>query len=163
MKSELIAKFDQSWRLFARIVQQFDDLSWLQTGRRQITPAGFSLHVLQSVKFYLEDKSTMEFESGKPFEPKWETVKKEDLPSRQDILACAKIFQQKVTTWINEMDINAKNTSFDWTGETNLGTVLFMLHHMVFHIGELSALLNESKKGDVEDSYVPTVSPPETE
>ena len=159
MKSELIRKFDQTWRLFARIVSEFDESAWLQTGRGQITPAGFSFHILQSAKFYLEDKSTILFESGKPFEPKWDTVKKEDLPSQEDILACMKIFQQKGTDWVNEMDILAENTSFDWTGETNLGTVLFMLHHMVFHVGELSSLLNESKNGNVEDPYVSTVSP----
>jgi hypothetical protein len=159
MKSELIRKFDQTWRLFNRIVSEFDETAWLQTGRGQITPAGFSFHILQSAKFYLEDKSSITFASGKAFEPKWNTVKKEDLPSQEDILACSKIFQQKVTDWVNEMDILAKNTSFDWTGEINLGTVLFMLHHMVFHVGELSSLLNESKNGNVEDPYVATVSP----
>ena len=162
MKAELIRKFDQTWRLFARIVQEFDETAWLETGRGQITPAGFSFHILQSAKFYLEDKSSITFESGKPFEPKWDTVKKESLPSQQDILSCMKDFQQKVTTWINEMDILAENISFDWTGEKNLGTVLFMLHHMVFHVGELSGLLNESKNGNVEDPYLPTVSPAES-
>lgn len=162
MKSELIRKFDHTWRLFHHTVSEFDETTWLQTGRGQITPAGFSLHILQSTKFYLEDKSSITFASGKAFEPKWNTVKKEDLPSQEDILSCAKDFQQKVTNWINEMDILSKNTSFDWTGEINLGTVLFMLHHMVFHVGELSALLNESKNGDAEDLYVATVSPVES-
>jgi hypothetical protein len=156
-------KFNQSWRLFSRIVGEFDEKSWRQTGRGQITPAGFSLHILQSSKYYLEDKSTMFFESGKAFDLKWDAVKKEDLPSQEDILACTRVFQQKVSDWVNQMELAAENKSFDWTGETNLGTVLFMLHHMVFHIGELSGLLNESKNGDVDDPYKSTVSPADSE
>jgi hypothetical protein len=52
------------------------------------------------------------------------------------------------------MDFSSKNTSFDWAGETKLGVVIFSLRHTLYHLGELSSLLNESRDGDVEDVYV---------
>ncbi|MBI9051681.1 MAG: hypothetical protein JEZ00_19815 [Anaerolineaceae bacterium] len=157
MKAEFLKKYAHTWRLFERIVNDFEADAWLHAGRGEITPAGYSLHILQSVKYYIEDTAPIQFESGKLFEPKWHTVSKGDLPSQADIVACMKVFQQKTEQWLNDMDFSAKNTSFNWAGETRLGVVLFNLHHMVFHIGELSALLNESKNGDVEDHYVKSV------
>jgi hypothetical protein len=62
--------------------------------------------------------------------------------------------QAKTEKWLSEMDFHAENRSFEWAGETKLGVVLFLLRHSVFHIGELSSLLNESKNGDAEDNYV---------
>jgi hypothetical protein len=52
------------------------------------------------------------------------------------------------------MDYSAKNTAFPWAGETRLGVVIFLLRHSLYHLGELSSLLNESKHGDAEDHYV---------
>ena len=52
------------------------------------------------------------------------------------------------------MDFGAQNTAFEWAGETRLGVALFLLRHSLYHIGELSGLLNESKDGDVEDHFV---------
>jgi hypothetical protein len=52
------------------------------------------------------------------------------------------------------MDLHSENRAFEWAGETKLGVVLFLLRHSLYHIGELSSLLNESKNGDVEDHYV---------
>ena len=52
------------------------------------------------------------------------------------------------------MDYGAENKPFEWAGETKLGVVIFLLRHSLYHIGELSSLLNESKNGAVEDHYV---------
>jgi hypothetical protein len=52
------------------------------------------------------------------------------------------------------MDFGAENRSFDWAGETKLGVVIFLLRHNLYHIGELSSLLNESRNGEAEDHWV---------
>ena len=55
---------------------------------------------------------------------------------------------------LTEMDYSSKNAAFPWAGETRLGIVIFLLRHSLYHPGELSSLLNESRNGDVEDNYV---------
>jgi uncharacterized damage-inducible protein DinB len=51
----------------------------------------------------------------------------------------------------------ATNETFPWAGKTKTGLVLFLMRHSVYHLGELSSLLNESRMGNVEDNYVKTL------
>jgi hypothetical protein len=154
MKTEFIQQYEHTWRVFERIVKDFDNDAWIHAGRGTTTPVRIAFHILKGVKYYLEDSSTILFESGKSFEGDcWET-EEEDLPSQNDIVACIDELKDKTEKWLSEMDFDSENRSFEWAGETKLGVVLFLLRHNVYHIGELSSLLNESKNGDVEDHYV---------
>ena len=154
MKTGFIDQYAHTWRVFARLVNDFDNEAWLHAGRRTVTPVRLAFHILKAIKYYLEDSSTIHFESGKPFDSNCETAKEEDLPSQNDILACLDEFKVKTEKWLAEMDFSAANRSFEWAGETQLGVVLFLLRHSLYHLGELSSLLNESRNGDVEDHYV---------
>lgn len=153
MKSEFIEQYGQTWRIFEGIVKDFDNDSWIQTGRGTNTPARISFHILQGVKFYIEDSSTIIFASGKRFERNWITVKEEELPSQNDILECINEMKVKTEIWLSEMNYNSENKAFDWAGKTKLGVVIFLLRHNLYHIGELSSLLNESKDGEAEDNW----------
>jgi hypothetical protein len=154
MKTEFIKQYAHTWRIFERIVNDFDDDAWVHTGRGVITPVRVAFHTLQGVKYYIQDSSTVLFASGKSFDSNWETVKEKDLPSRNDILTCIEALKAKTEKWLSEMDFNSENRAFPWAGETKLGVVLFLLRHSLYHIGELSSLLNESRGGDVQDHYV---------
>lgn len=55
------------------------------------------------------------------------------------------------------MDLAGENQDFPWAGSSRGGVALFSLRHMLYHLGELSALLNESKQGIVEDHYVKAI------
>jgi hypothetical protein len=154
MKTEFIEQYAHTWRVFVEIVKDFDNDAWLHTGRGTITPARVAFHVLQGVKYYIQDSSTVLFASGKSFESNWETVPEKDLPSQGDVLACIDELKVKTEKWLSETDLNSENRSFEWAGETRLGVVLFLLRHSLYHIGELSSLLNESRNGNVGDNYV---------
>ncbi len=154
MKTEFIKQYEHTWRVFEGIVNDFDNDTWIHTGRGTITPVRLAFHILQAVKYYIEDSTTIVFASGKSFESNWEIVKEEALPSQDDILACISELKVKTEVWLSEMDFDSENTSFGWAGETRLGVVLFLLRHSVYHLGELSSLLNESKNGEVGDNYV---------
>ena len=154
VKAEFIKQYEHTWSVFERIVEDFDNGAWKNTGRGTTTPVRLSFHILKAVKYYLEDSGTIHFDSGKSFESNSETAQDEDLPSQKDIMICIDMFRGKTEKWLNEMDFNAEIKSFEWAGATKLGVVIFLLRHSLYHMGELSSLLNESKNGAVEDHYV---------
>ncbi len=157
MKTEFIQQYAHTWRVFEGLVGDFDEAGWLHTGRGAITPARLAFHILQSAKGYLEDTTPIGFVSGKPFECAWATVKEEDLPSQTDIVACLGELKAKTEAWFDEWDLGAENKAFPWAGKTKLGVALFSLRHTLYHLGELSSLLNESRHGNVEDNYAKAV------
>ncbi|MBN2502622.1 MAG: hypothetical protein JXB38_17715 [Anaerolineales bacterium] len=160
MHTEFIQQYDHIWRVFAELVRTFDADAWLHTGRDATTPARLSLHILQSTKYYLEDVSELMFASGKPFDCNSMTTPNADLPSQNDILDCIETFRGKTECWLAEMDYASTEHPFDWAGATRLGVALFLLKHSVYHLGELSSLLNESKHGEAEDIYVKALNQP---
>ncbi len=153
-KSEFTKQYAHTWRAFERIVQDFDADAWLQAGRGVITPARVSLHTILGTNYYLEDLTEIHFASGKPFSPDWQDVKTDDLPTQDDIVTCIHETKIKTEKWLSNLDYSALNESFPWAGETMLGVVLFLLRHIIFHVGELSSLLSESKNGSVQDHWV---------
>ncbi len=154
MKTEFVNQYGHVWRVFEGLVKDFDQNTWIQTGRGTNTPVRIAFHLLQGVKYYLEDMTTIVFASGKSFDGNCWELPEENLPSQNDILVCVDEFRDKTENWLCKMEFEAKNTSFGWAGKTKLGVVLFMLRHTVYHLGELSALLNECRNGNVEDNYV---------
>ena len=154
METEFVEQYGHTWRVFKRIVKDFGRDAWIHTGRGAATPVRIALHILQGVKYYIEDSATTIFESGKSFECNSETAKEEELPSQNDILTCIDGLKVKTENWLSEMDFSAENKSFEWAGETKLGVVIFLLRHSLYHLGEISSLLNESKDGNAEDNYV---------
>ncbi len=153
VKSEFIPQYAHAWRVFERLVVDFDAEAWLQAGRDANTPVRLSWHILQSVKSYLADTSALQFASGKSFARDWVQVTESQLPSQADILACLLEMQSRTEKWLAELDTSAANEAFPWAGETQLGVVIFLLRHTMYHLGELSSLLNESKRGQVADHY----------
>ena len=154
LKDEFIEQYRHTWRILEGVVKDFDDESWLHTGREATTPARTAFHILQGVKYYIEDTSTVIFASGKSFEGDWKTVKEEELPSQDDTLKCMNELEAKTENWLREMDYDSENSAFPWAGKTKLGVAIFLLRHTVYHIGELCSLLNESKNGEAEDNWI---------
>ncbi len=153
METDFINQYHRSWRVFGNIVKDFSADAWLHTGRKNYTPARLSLHILQSARFYLEDKETILLPSGIPFTEKCWAVAEKDLPSRDELLGLIWIFKDKTDDWISGHELNDKNDSLPWAGTTHFGVALFMFQHFLFHLGELASLLNESKSGDAVDHY----------
>ena len=157
MKTELIKQYAHSWRIFEGLVTDFDPDAWIHAGCGTLTPARMAFHILTGVKYYIEDTSKETFASGKSLDNNWETVKEEELPSQNDVLVCIHDLKARAEDWLSGMDLHAENKPFPWAGKTRLGVVLFLLRHNLYHIGELSALLNESKNGKAQDHWVKTL------
>ncbi len=155
MQNTFISQYSHTWRLFTRLVKDFDDETWIYTGRNATTPVRLSFHILKATKYYIEDASNIIFISGKAFDIiNCETAKEDELPSRSDILNCIDNFSRKTEKWLLEIDYMSTNEAFPWAGKTKLAVVIFLMRHSLYHLGELSSLLNESRNGNVEDNYV---------
>jgi hypothetical protein len=153
MKTELTQQYAHTWRVLAGIVKDFDQGTWLHYGCGTMTPARDTFHLLQGVKYYIEDRSTLTFASGRSFDSHCGTVPEAELPSQADVLACIAALQAKTEVWLSTLDLTAENKTFQWAGETRLSVALFLLRHMLYHLGELSSMLNESKQGMAEDNW----------
>jgi hypothetical protein len=157
VKTEFIHQYAHTWRTLAGIVKDFDQETWLHHGCGTMTPARDTLHLLQGVKYYIEDQSTVAFASGKSFASHCHLAGEELLPSQADVLACITDLQAKTAVWLSNLDFAAENTTFEWTGKTQVSVALFLLRHMQYHLGELSSMLNESKQGAAEDNWFNTL------
>jgi len=153
MKEEFIRQYSHAWDMFEGIVRDFDDEAWYESRRGVIAPSRIAFHILQSVRYYIEDRSTVELPSGKSFETDWRAAEPEDLPTRKDIVSCIYDFSEKTERWITGKDLAGMNRTFSHAGKTGLGVILYLLKHNLYHIGELNTLLNESRDGKVEDNW----------
>ncbi len=154
MQNEFISQYAHTWRVFTRLVNDFDDKAWFHTGRNAMIPVKLSFHILKATKYYIEEQSSIQFISGKAFDIDCATAKEGELPSRNDILDCIDYLSKKTEKWLAEIDYQSANETFPWAGKTKLGAVIFLLRHSLYHLGELSSLLNESRNGNAEDNYV---------
>ncbi len=157
MRTEIIKQYEHTWKVFEGIVKDFDKHAWLYAGCGPNNPAGTAFHILTGVKYYIQDASVMIFPSGISFDRSPATMKREELPSQSDIVAGIGELKAKTEKWLSEIDLHSENKSFEWAGATQLGVVLFLLRHNLYHIGELSSLLNESKNGVAEDNWTKTL------
>lgn len=96
--------------------------------------------------------------AGKPFDGNWENLAAGNVPTQADILAGIEALQAKTEEWLSEMNFETENKSYGWAGATKFGVALFLLRHTLYHIGELNALLEESKNGRAKDNFVQTLS-----
>ena len=154
MKNEFMNQYNHTWNILEGIVGDFDDDAWTNLGHGYIVPARLAYHILRATQYYIEDDAVIILPSGKPFDGDWLSMDADQLPSRADIHHALKIFSTKTEIWLSEMDLNAENAAFSWAGETKAGVVIFLLRHTLYHLGELNALLYESKGGKAEDNYI---------
>jgi len=154
INNEIKTKYAKTWKLFIRLVRDFNEDTWLYTGRMNYVPARLSLHILQSAAYYIQASSLKPLSSGIPFTKDCWGLAETELPARDVILDYIEGIKGETDAWLDRTDLGGENNSFEWTGNTNLAVILFSFQHSMFHLGELCSLLNESKNGGVEDHYI---------
>lgn len=157
MKEELIRQYAHTWRVFAGIVSDFEPDAWTHPGCGTILPVRLASHIVQAVTYYIGDSSPFLLVGGKPFEGDGEGVTETDLPTQQDVLSAIDRAQASTEAWVCDIDLNAENRSFGWAGATQFGLVLFLLRHTLYHLGQLDALLEETRDGKAADHFVDTL------
>ena len=154
MKADILDQFNHTWKIYEGIIRDFDDGAWTNLAHGYIVPARLAFHILKSTLYYLEDSCVLALPSGRQLDGDWLTMELEALPLRSDILHVVDVFRVKTEKWLLEMDLPAQNTAFEWAGQTKMGVVIFLLRHTLYHLGELNALLYESKLGEANDNFI---------
>jgi hypothetical protein len=154
VKEELIQQYAHTWRVLARVINDFEPDAWIRAGRGTILPVRIAFHMVQSVAYYIGSSSPLLLVGGKPFDGDWDSVTEADLPTQQEIVSALDGVRASTETWLSEIDLHAANKTFGWAGATQFGVVLFLLRHTLYHLGQLSALLEESRDGKAADHFV---------
>jgi hypothetical protein len=154
MHTEFIEQYDHTWRILKGIVADFSPEAWRHYGCGTMTPVRDALHLVQGIKYYLSSDTPTQFVSGKSFDSHSGNAPEDQLPTQADLLVSITELQGMTTAWLTSLDFTAVNSAFPWAGATQLSVALFLLRHMLYHLGELSSMLNESKQGVAEDNWV---------
>ncbi len=157
MRNEFISQFRHIWRMLEKFVNDFSDESWHNTGYKLTTPGRLAFHILQSTKYYINDTTPFVSINGNSIESDCPKLEENELPSRKDIVHMIHSVKFNTEEWIQEIDFKSENNDFRWTGNTMQSVVLYLIRHSQFHIGEISALLNEQKKGEAPDHFADTL------
>jgi hypothetical protein len=155
MKENIIVQFRQFYGIFTAIVNDYDDEAWFNMGHNRTTAYVLAFHILDATKFYMQDESGYELENGETLP----SLGPDDITpriSRADIIKNILIQKDAIIDWVKNMNLDEKQKNFEWTGPDMGSVALFISRHSHFHLGELNALLNEYKKGEAKDNYVPS-------
>jgi uncharacterized damage-inducible protein DinB len=153
MRKELEKHFQHFWRTFRRIVEDFQETSWIDKGYSLTTPARLAFHIIQSSKYYMSDKQPIVYKSGKSVDTKSKDLQREELPSKEDILYIVDSMVETTGRWLNAIDLDGENIDYPWTGDSMGSVVLFLIRHSQHHLGEMNALLNEQEAGKADDHF----------
>ncbi len=159
MKQDTLAQYGHFWDVFDRVVGGFSGADWRNRGQGMTRPDSLAYHILKSTRYYVKGGETPPFESGRSFD----LEEGEMLPSREEILSLTGYFRRLCCGWLESMDFTGENRDFPWTGKTQYGTVLFLLLHGSYHLGELEGILNECRGGEAPDFWGDALSHPSGE
>jgi hypothetical protein len=157
MKQAFAEQYGHLWRTFARIVRDFRDPFWIESGFCLTTPARLAYHIIESTRYYIADEDPILFLSGASLTARSMELSRDDLPTRDDILNLIDIMAVKTDRWIRSLVIDDKNDAYPWAGSTRGSVALFLIRHGQYHLGEMDALLNEQEKGAARDHFAESV------
>jgi uncharacterized damage-inducible protein DinB len=158
MSTVLIVQFEQFWRIFASIVNDFDEQSWINYGHGLTKPSRLSFHIVQSIKYYMDDRTNIILFDGRILTYDHKLNENDSLISKQDISNMINTVKNTLNQWITNLDLTQANERCTWTGSNLESVVLFVIRHSYFHLGELNALLNEYKKGEASDHFANNIN-----
>lgn len=141
---EIVDQFDRTWKMMRETITGFTDSSWVNTGVDYLVPARIAYHTLETIEYYIGDKSSKEFPWRAKFAGDWETMDKDRLPTQDQVLRYMEDIGSGLVKWLDASDFSEKNDTFGGTGKTRLGHVLYILRHTLHHHGEMNYILFQS-------------------
>jgi hypothetical protein len=157
MKDLFVIQFTQFWRMFESVVSNFNSLTWKESGHGLTKPYLLAYHIIQSIKYYIDDKNDVVLLNGNILSHDIKLIDCGLLISQKEICAMVKDIQPKLEKWIQNVNLQEENTRCKWTGDKVESIILFIIRHSYFHFGEMNTLLNEYLDGKAPDYFASNI------
>jgi hypothetical protein len=144
--------FEQVFRMMRDIVSEFTDESWFASGHKLTRPPLLAYHILKSTKYYTADPGEFIRRDGTALAADYQATESDRI-TRSEILANLERHEASLQSWTRGTELGASNEKYPWTGKDMESVLLFIMRHGYFHLGEMSALLNETLAGDASDNF----------
>jgi hypothetical protein len=148
--------FEQFFRMIRDIVGEFTDESWFASGHKLTRPPLLAYHILKSTKYYTADSGEFLRADGTALASDYQAAEADRI-TRGEILANLERHEAALKDWILRTELGAGNEKYPWTGKDMESVLLFIVRHGYFHLGEMSALLNETLAGDAADNFAQNI------
>jgi hypothetical protein len=152
MTENSVRLFEQFFRMIRDIVGGFTDESWFASGHKLTRPPLLAYHILKSTKYYTADSGEFLRADGTALASDYQATEGDRI-TRGEILANLERHEASLRAWVLRTDLAAGNEAYPWTGKDMESVLLFIVRHGYFHLGEMSALLNEILEGDEPDNF----------
>jgi hypothetical protein len=140
---EFVNHFDRQFRTLDGVYDRTSDSAWAYADQRLKGVWQWMAHVLETVEFYLADKSEG-FPWGHRFGLDWENAQAEPVPDKGAMRAYQKDVEQLLHQVLGnktDQDLMASETVHPWAGKTYLGRLLYLMRHTQQHIGDINRVL----------------------
>jgi hypothetical protein len=149
--------FEQFYRMMRDIVGEFTDESWFASGHKLTRPPLLAYHILKSTKYYTADSDEFIRDDGTALAADYQATDADRI-TRSEILANLNRHEESLQRWTRGIELGESNEKYPWTGKDMESVLLFIMRHSYFHLGEMSALLNETLAGDAADNFANNIN-----
>ena len=127
-------QFGCAFDILDAAIGSFDDANWRAGSPAFNGPARVTAHVLQCAEYYTKRDRAVFDSLGRPI---WQMTD-DELPSQQDMLACATQARRMTLDWIDAVGDEGLSAADDDFGK-GLDGIGYALRHLQHHVGELCA------------------------
>jgi hypothetical protein len=141
---DLLNQYERAIAMVRFTVEEFDDEQWLVGISWFQTPARLGYHIVETLDFYFSGKRNgKEFQYGHRFGGPWWELEDEKLPGKDAVLEYLSEMEAKIKETfesLDDEDLVAPFTLYDWSGKTVMGHHVYALRHTMHHQGALTVL-----------------------
>ena len=136
--------FERQFKTLDTVYERASSDAWTYGDDRIKGVWQWMLHTLETVEFYLSEKTGDVFSWGHRFDLDWEGTKAGRFPTKDEMRA----YQQDVAQFVRETlrpktdaDLVAAEAVAPWTGKQYVGKLLYLMRHTQQHIGDINRVL----------------------
>ena len=136
--------FERQFRTLDGVYAKASDSAWTYPDARAKGVWQWLLHTLETVEYYLSEKSSEEFAWGHRFGLDWENARPDRIPGKDEMRAYQDDMEQLVRRTLaskTDQDLTMPEEVARWTGKLYLGKLLYLMRHTQQHIGDMNRVL----------------------
>jgi hypothetical protein len=144
MKSEIIDHLGRQFDTLDGVFERVDDKAWRLSDQSLKGVWQWMAHTLETIEFYMSEKSSEAFDFGGRFGVDWEDFEAAVVPTVADMQAYCedvKPTSLDILKGKGEDAFSADETVCPWTGSTYGAKMIYMLRHTQQHIGDMNRVL----------------------